>query len=100
MKGGHGERRFYAKVTSESRRYGGVQSAFHRTVADDIYRLCIRENCGTVEYYEPPVKDRKKTWFGVNDVPFDWTLQRSRIVGKLKRRSIDIKVIDAADTTV
>lgn len=98
MKGGHGARRIMRAVTSESRRYGGVQSAFHRTLADDVYRLCVRNDCGTVDYFEPKVRERSKTWFASNDTPFDWTQQLSRLVGKLKRRGIELNVIPGFKT--
>lgn len=89
MKGGHGKRRIMAKVTSESRRYGGVQSAFHRDLADIVYRIAYSNNCGTVTYDEPPVNARDKLWFGSRNVPFDWTSQKARLVGKFKRLGIE-----------
>lgn len=94
MNGGHGERRVMRAVTSESRRYGGVQSAFYRDLADRVYAACIRNNCGTVVYSEPPVDARGNLWFAARDTPFDWTQQRARLIGKLVRRGIEVEIPD------
>lgn len=89
-KGGHGMRRIMRAVTSEARRYGGVQSAFARQLADIVYSVAVRTKCGTVQYQEPSVRERDGLWFARRDTPFNWTMQLDRLVGKLKRRGITL----------
>lgn len=97
---GHGSRRVMRSITSESRRYKGVQDAFHCDLADRLYRVSVREKCGTIIYCEPAVKCRDKLWFASKDTPFDWTSQLNRLVGKFKRRgfNFDVKETDYGNT--
>lgn len=95
-RGGHGRRRVYRGLITESRRYQGIQSAFARVLADTVYKACRDHNCGRVEYLEPPVIDRENQWFAQRDTPMDWQLVQSRLTNKLTRRGVLLAIVEAA----
>lgn len=94
IKKGHGAKRMRAKSVKESRRTAGMQAAFIACLCEDVVRAAREHNCGTVRYFEPPVRTRDKSWFAVAGVPFNWTDLLSRLKSKLQRRGIVLEVCE------
>ena len=80
MGAGHGRKKVDEAVRRRRAQQQNVVAEVRRRAIADIVRQCVRQNVGTLFYREPSLPLRKKCWFDVSGVEWDWT----RFGGDLK----------------
>jgi hypothetical protein len=87
---GHGKARFYRRLRPYSHRFLDMQDEYRRHLMDDLIKACIKEDCGVVDYREPTIPLRDKSWFASNGVPFNWSEFLPLLKFKLECNSISM----------
>jgi hypothetical protein len=88
---GHGRQRVELAIRPVSR---AVDKLLHRVqwrVVAKVIEYCIRENCGAVEWSDPSMRQRARSWFASRKLPWDWTGFASRLTHKLWVNGIEIR---------
>lgn len=85
---GHGRGRVHAAVAPVSRGKKHLQKRFTNQLMADVIQLCLRNNCGTLEYREPTMPLRDELWFSGRGLPFNWSQFASAIAHKCERSRI------------
>lgn len=87
---GHGRKRFEYRLKPWSRHTQNHQKQFTEQLVQEIVRFCKTFNCGSVMYHEPTIGIRDRLWFGVRDVPYDWTNLMMALSHTLRYYHIDL----------
>ena len=85
---GHGKRQFFRALRPLSRAVIDEQDRFVKSLAAEIVKFCVQNDCGSVIYREPTMPLRKLLWFDTHGVPFDWTKFASFLAFKLQCHGI------------
>lgn len=87
---GHGVGHFFAHPREITRGVRTLLDSFTKELAAEVVKFCKRHNCGTVDYHEPAVACRGKSWFAAKKVYFDWTRFHSQLKHQCWLNGIDL----------
>jgi hypothetical protein len=89
---GHGVKREELRHRGFAPRMRGLQRAFTWRLIADVVRFCMKNDCGSVVYYEPSLPMREHLWLGDRGVAFDFTGFATDLKFKLKQFGIDCEI--------
>jgi len=89
---GHGRRRIEYRIRSITHQAHDLMERFTDHVVADVMKFCVRHDCGTVDYSEPALMTRAKSWFAARNIPYDWTRLLSQLNQKCTRHQIVLLV--------
>ena len=81
---GHGKQRWYKTIRPMSRAVVDMQSRFEKQTVADVMKTMLRAGCGKLQYREPSMPVRERSWFAGVDVPFGWATFEARLKFKVE----------------
>lgn len=92
MGAGHGRAKVDAAVRRRRTQERNVRTEVLRRAIADVVRQCVRENCGTLIYYEPSLPLREKCWFASVGLEWNWTKFGADLVNAAARQGVEVEV--------
>lgn len=89
---GHGRARIEYRIRKVTHKGHDLMERFTDHVIADVLKFCIRHDCGTVDYEEPSLAARRRTWFAQRHIPYDWTNLLSKLSQKCTRHQLQLLV--------
>lgn len=89
---GHGRARIEYRLRNITHQAHDLMERFTDHVVADVLKFCQRHDCGTIDYHEPALAARARTWFGSRNIPYDWTNLQAKLAQKCTRWKIRLRV--------
>ena len=87
---GHGRKKRDKAIAIKRLQRRHRMDEFRRKLIVDIVRTCERNNAGRILYREPSLPVRKRCWFALVGIDFDWTRFLSDLKNAATRAGIEI----------
>lgn len=79
---GHGRERVEYRLRKVTHKAHDLMERFTDCLVADAMKFCVRNDAGTIDYREPALQARTRTWFAKRRIQYDWTT----LLAKLKQK--------------